>query len=84
MTTEPNPNETAQASCAPAAGSAAACDEVVIELKLPVPVKELAAITDALCGIHGKHSLFMRQVGPMLQIYKAQKASPQTEKLTDR
>lgn len=47
-------------------------DDIVLELKLPVPVKELAAVTDALCKIHGKNTLFMRQVGPMLQIFKPQ------------
>lgn len=43
-----------------------------MEVKLPVPVKELAAVTKALCKIHGKQTLFMRQVGMMLQIYKPQ------------
>jgi len=51
-------------------------DDIVLELKLPVPVKELAAVTDALCKIHGKDRLFMRQVGPMLQLYKPRAASP--------
>jgi hypothetical protein len=47
-----------------------------MELKLPVPVKALAAVTDALCKIHGKKSLFMRQVGQVLQIYKPAETSP--------
>ena len=47
--------------------------DTVMEIKLPVPVKELAAISDALCKIHGKGRLFMRQVGTMLQIYKINK-----------
>ncbi len=51
-------------------------DDIVTELKLPVPVKELAAVTDALCKTHGKGNLFMRQVGPMLQLYKPRKANP--------
>ena len=45
-------------------------DRIVLEIKLPVPVKELATISDALGRIHGKDKLFMRQVGPMLQIFK--------------
>ena len=51
-------------------------DEIVLELKLPVPVKELAADTDALCKIHGKNTLFMRQVGMMLQIHKPRATMP--------
>ena len=51
-------------------------DEIVLELKLPVPVKELAADTDALCKIHGKNTLFMRQVGTMLQIHKPRATNP--------
>ena len=54
----------------------ASSDDIVLELKLPVPVKELAAVTDALCKIHGKNTLFMRQVGQMLQLYKSRAASP--------
>jgi len=54
-------------------------DDIVLELKLPVPVKELAAVTDALCKIHGKNTLFMRQVGQMLQLYKSRAASPPNE-----
>ena len=53
--------------------------DIVLELKLPVPVKELASITDALCKIHGKGSLFMRQVGSMLQIYKPAAKMPNDE-----
>jgi hypothetical protein len=53
--------------------------DIVLELKLPVPVKELAAITDALCKIHGKGSLIMRQVGSMLQIYKPAAKMPNEE-----
>ena len=48
-------------------------DEIVLEIKLPVPVTELVAITDALCKIHGDNALFMRQVGQMLQFYKLRK-----------
>lgn len=48
---------------------------VVLEIKLPVPVQELAAISDALGKIHGKGKLFMRQVGPMLQIVKPQEGA---------
>lgn len=66
-------NESAMAGLGAAHGSA---DDIVLELKLPVPVKELAAVTDALCKIHGKDRLFMRQVGPMLQLYKPRAASP--------
>lgn len=59
-------------------------DDIVMELKLPVPVKELAAVTDALCKIHGKNTLFMRQVGPMLQLYKPRAASPPNAEVSDR
>ena len=68
------------ASLGAAHGSA---DDIVLELKLPVPVKELAAVTDALCKIHGKNTLFMRQVGPMLQLYKPRAASPPNVVLND-
>lgn len=47
-----------------------ATEVVVLEIKLPVPVTELAVISDALGRIHGKGKLFFRQVGPMLQIFK--------------
>ena len=53
-------------------------ETIVLELKLPVPVKELVAVTNSLTKIHGKDTLFMRQVGTLLQIYKPQKQSPQT------
>lgn len=66
-------NKSGMAGLGAAHGSA---DDIVLELKLPVPVKELAAVTDALCKIHGKNTLFMRQVGPMLQLYKRRAASP--------
>jgi len=68
-----------------AVAGAAPCsaDDIVLELKLPVPVKELAAVTDALCKIHGKNTLFMRQVGPMLQLYKPRAASPPNAKVSD-
>lgn len=55
-------------------------DDIVLELKLPVLVKELVVVTDALCKIHGKNVLFMRQVGPMLQLYKQRAASPPNKK----
>ena len=54
----------------------ASSDDIVLALKLPVPVKELAAVAGALSEIHGKNTLFMRQVGPMLQFSKPRTASP--------
>jgi len=42
---------------------------VLLEIKRPVPVAELAAITDALIQLHGK-DLLMRQEGSYLQICK--------------
>lgn len=42
---------------------------VLLEIKRPVAVAELAAITDALIQFHGK-DLLMRQEGPYLQICK--------------
>lgn len=74
-------NKSGMAGLGAAHGSA---DDIVLELKLPVPVKELAAVTDALCKIHGKNTLFMRQVGPMLQLYKRRAASPPNGKVRNR
>ena len=73
-------NESGMAGLGAAHGSA---DDIVLELKLPVPVKELAAVTDALCKIHGKNTLFMRQVGPMLQLYKPRSASPPNVRISN-
>lgn len=42
---------------------------VLLEIKRPVPVVELAAISEALTRLHGK-GLLMRQEGPYLQICK--------------
>lgn len=42
---------------------------IVLEIKLPVGVQELAAIVDGLVGLHLGKTLLMRQEGPMLQIY---------------
>jgi len=42
---------------------------VLLEIKRPVPVAELAAISEALTRLHGK-GLLMRQEGPYLQICK--------------
>ena len=50
-----------------------ASDDIVLEIKLPVAVKDLAAIAEALGKIHGKNVLFMRQVGQMLQLYKTER-----------
>jgi len=41
--------------------------KVILEIKRPVPVRELAAITDALIAIYGD-GLRMMQSGPYLQI----------------
>jgi len=60
-------------SCAPSPCSA---DDIVLEIKLPVPVKVLAKISDALGRIHGKDKLFMRQVGQMIQLYKPRLENP--------
>ena len=49
-------------------------DHIIIELKLPVPTKELDAVIGAIGKIHGEETLFLRQVGMMLQIHK-QRAS---------
>jgi hypothetical protein len=49
-------------------------DEIVLELKLPVRLNELAAVTRALEQIHGKNVLSMRQVGSMLQFCKTSTA----------
>jgi hypothetical protein len=51
--------------------------EIVLEIKLPVPLKELAAIARALEQTHGKHVLRWRQAGEVLQIYKPNPKSPQ-------
>jgi hypothetical protein len=45
-------------------------DEIVLEVKLPVRLPELAAIVRALEQTHGKHVLRWRQAGEVLQIYK--------------
>lgn len=44
-------------------------EKIVLEIKLPVGVQELAAIGDALAKIHGD-DLLIRQSGPLLQIFK--------------
>lgn len=48
-------------------------ETVVLELKLPVPIKTLVSISGELGKIHGKDTLFMRQVGPNLQFFKTVK-----------
>ena len=58
--------------------------DIVLAIMLPIPVKALAAITDSLGSIHGKDKLFMRQVGPMLQIFKPRAATPPNEKAEPR
>ena len=42
---------------------------ILLEIKLPVQVREFSAVTDAICAIHGKE-VFTRQVGPNLQLFK--------------
>jgi hypothetical protein len=54
--------------------------EIVLEVKLPVRLKELAAIARALEQTHGKHVLWMRQDGAMLQFCKPHPVSPNNEK----
>lgn len=44
-------------------------EHIILEIKLPVPVRELAAISRAITEIHGK-DVFMRQAGTHLQLYK--------------
>lgn len=51
-------------------------EEIVLELKLPVPVKELVIIAEVLAKIHD--GLLMRQVGPMLQFFKTVPEIPLT------
>jgi hypothetical protein len=46
--------------------------EIVLEVRLPIRLKELAAIARALEQTHGKHVLWMRQDGAMLQFCKPQ------------
>lgn len=43
--------------------------KIVLEIKLPVAVSVLAAISDALIECHPDKALIMRQEGLMLQIY---------------
>jgi hypothetical protein len=47
---------------------------ILLEIKRPVPIAELAAITDALTRLHGP-ALLMRQSGPYLQIFKPRPAT---------
>ena len=58
-------------------------DDIVLSIKLPIPLKELGEISDAISRSHGK--LFMRQVGPMLEIFKerAAKESESNTKIRD-
>jgi len=44
-------------------------EHIIIEIKLPVPVRELAAISRGITEIHGK-DVFLRQLGTHLQLYK--------------
>jgi hypothetical protein len=44
-------------------------DCIVLEIKLPVSIKDLVAIVDALNQIHS-NTLLMRYFGPMLQLYE--------------
>ncbi len=55
-------------------------DEIILEVQLPVPVKTLAVVVDALVKLPGCEKLFMRQVGERLQIYKP--AVPQPVEVT--
>jgi hypothetical protein len=48
-------------------------ERIILEIKLPVPVKELAAVVDALAKLHGRGNVYMREAGPMLQLYKPAK-----------
>ena len=77
MTAPLKPNESPDGLAGQSLGAApCSADDIVLEIKLPAPVKELAAIADALGRINGKDKLFMRQVGPMLQILNPRAASP--------
>jgi hypothetical protein len=58
-------------------------DEVVLELKLPIHLPKLAAAVRTLEQIHGKHALWMRQAGEVLQIYKPSPVSPNNEKMRE-
>jgi hypothetical protein len=55
--------------------------EIVLEVKLPVRLKELEAVVCALEQIHGKHVLWLRQAGEVLQIYKPSPVSPNPQDL---
>jgi hypothetical protein len=59
-----------------AGASSCSAEDIVLEVRLPIRLKELAAITQALEQIHGKNVLSMRQVGSMLQFCKPRPVSP--------
>jgi hypothetical protein len=48
-------------------------ERILLEIKLPVPVKELAAVAEAMTKLHGRGNVYMREAGPMLQLYKTEK-----------
>jgi hypothetical protein len=48
-------------------------ERIILEIKLPVPVKELAAVAEAMTKLHGRGNVYMREAGPMLQLYKPEK-----------
>ena len=45
-------------------------EKIVLRLVLPVGVSELAAVSDGIGKLHGKDTVFMRQVGPYLELFK--------------
>jgi len=48
--------------------------EVLLAIKLPVPVKTLAVVVQALVAMRGDGVLFMREAGPVLEIIRKRKA----------
>jgi hypothetical protein len=48
-------------------------ERIILEIKLPVPVSELAAVADALSKLHGRGNVVMRQAGDVLQFVKISK-----------